>query len=144
MVLWPFVSKEDILYFKILKYKQLCFFWITIKWTNVVIGQDIVKNEILRNLCNNTIESLEQFCIVWFFLPEPGTLSEKEIQKNRLIFYRKPLLNNIAIKSFQSNGSLKTCVVKYERNATCLKDKTAMVEKRQVLVWAVVAAASNY
>lgn len=79
-----------------------------------------------------------------FFLPEPGTLSEKEIQKNRLIFYRKPPLNNIAIKSFQSNGSLKTCVVKNERNATCLKDKTAMVEKRQVLVWAVVAAASNY
>lgn len=84
------------------------------------------------------------FALCDFFLPELGTLSEKEIQKNRLIFYRKPLLNNIAIKSFQSNGSLKTCVVKNERNATCLKDKTAMVEKRQVLVWAVVAAASNY
>lgn len=84
------------------------------------------------------------FALCDFFFTRTRNFIRKRNKKNRLIFYRKPLLNNIAIKSFQSNGSLKTCVVKNERNATCLKDKTAMVEKRQVLVWAVVAAASNY
>lgn len=81
LVQWPFVSKEQIRYFIILKYKQLSFFLDNdLMNYEIYIGYYIVKSEILRkctqNLCNRYNQRNNLHCVIW----KPETLSEKKMK----------------------------------------------------------------